>query len=50
MVTLKEQEVRVLDVVSALARKGRVLRLEINGATLEDIFIELTQKSRKEAR
>jgi ABC-2 type transport system ATP-binding protein len=50
VLTLKEHEFRVLDVVSALARKGRVLRLEINGATLEDIFIELTQKSGKETR
>jgi len=50
VVTLKEHESSILDVVSALARKGHVLRLEINGATLEDIFVELTQKSRKEAR
>jgi ABC-2 type transport system ATP-binding protein len=50
VITLKESESGVLDVVSALARKGRVLRLEINGATLEDIFVELTQKSRQEAR
>ena len=28
----------------ALAAHNRVLRLEINGASLEDIFIELTQK------
>ena len=28
----------------ALAAHHRVLRLEINGASLEDIFIELTQK------
>jgi ABC-2 type transport system ATP-binding protein len=49
VVTLKEQETGVLDIVTALARKGRVLRLEINGATLEDIFVELTQKSRQEA-
>jgi ABC-2 type transport system ATP-binding protein len=43
-VTLKEEERRVLELVTALAAKGRVLRIEINGATLEDIFIELTQK------
>jgi len=42
VVTLKEQEARVLDVVSALAGRGRVLRLEVNGASLEDIFVELT--------
>jgi ABC-type multidrug transport system ATPase subunit len=43
-VTLKEEERRVLELVTALAMRARVLRLEINGATLEDIFIELTQK------
>jgi len=43
-VSLKEDERRVLDMVTALATRGRILRIEINGATLEDIFIELTQK------
>jgi ABC-2 type transport system ATP-binding protein len=43
-VALKEEETRVLELVTALAARGRVLRLEINGASLEDIFIELTQK------
>jgi len=41
---MKEEESRVLALVSALAARGRVLRVEINGASLEDIFIELTQK------
>jgi ABC-2 type transport system ATP-binding protein len=41
---LKEEEPRVLELVTALAARGRVLRIEINGASLEDIFIELTQK------
>jgi ABC-type multidrug transport system ATPase subunit len=41
---LKEDESRVLALVSALAARGHVLRIEINGASLEDIFIELTQK------
>ncbi len=50
VVTLKEQDTSVLDVVTALARKGHVLRMEINGATLEDIFVELTQKSRQDTR
>jgi ABC-2 type transport system ATP-binding protein len=49
VVTLKEQDTSVLDVVTALARKGHVLRMEINGATLEDIFVELTQKSRQDS-
>jgi ABC-2 type transport system ATP-binding protein len=43
-VAVKDDEARVLDLVSALARRGRVLRIEINGASLEDVFIELTQK------
>jgi hypothetical protein len=30
--------------VTALAARGHVLRIEINGASLEDIFVELTQK------
>jgi ABC-2 type transport system ATP-binding protein len=43
-VALREDESRVLALVMALAARGRVLRIEINGASLEDIFIELTQK------
>jgi ABC-2 type transport system ATP-binding protein len=43
-VALKDEEARVLALVTALAARGRVLRIEINGASLEDIFIELTQK------
>jgi len=41
---IKEEEPRVLALVSALAARARVLPIEINGASLEDIFIELTQK------
>jgi ABC-2 type transport system ATP-binding protein len=48
VVTLKEEESRVLDVVTDLARKGRVLRLEVSGASLEDIFVELTHSARKQ--
>jgi len=40
---LKTGEVQALDAAAALARKGRVLRVEIGGASLEDIFVELTQ-------
>lgn len=43
-VALKAPETRVLDLVSMLARRGRVLRVEISGASLEDIFVELMQK------
>jgi len=46
VVTIKEEESRVLDVVGALARRGRVLRLEVNGASLEDIFMEITGKTK----
>ena len=42
---LRDEESRVLDLVSQLAKRGRLLRIEINGASLEDIFVELTQKS-----
>jgi ABC-2 type transport system ATP-binding protein len=40
---LKEDEARVLELVTELARRGRVLRVELGGASLEDIFVELTQ-------
>jgi ABC-2 type transport system ATP-binding protein len=46
IVTLKEQESRVVDVVGYLAGQGRVLRLEVNGASLEDIFVQLTSGSK----
>ena len=42
-VALKEQEADVLAFVNELARRGRVLRVELSGASLEDIFVELTQ-------
>ena len=42
---LHDEEARVLELVSLLARRGRLLRIEINGASLEDIFVELTQKT-----
>ena len=40
-VALKAEEARVLELVSELAKKGRVLRVEVSGASLEDIFVEL---------
>ncbi len=42
---LKSEEAQALDAVSALAKMGRVLRVEIGGASLEDIFVELTEKN-----
>lgn len=42
--TVKEREGRVLDVITTLARNRNVVRVELNSASLEDIFIELTKK------
>jgi ABC-2 type transport system ATP-binding protein len=44
-VTLKEDDQGILAVVGALAARGRLLRLEVSGASLEDIFVELTQRT-----
>jgi ABC-2 type transport system ATP-binding protein len=41
---VQDDEVRVLALATRLSEMGPVLRVEISGATLEDIFIELTQK------
>ena len=40
---VKAQEGHVLDVITALARDRNVLRIEVNGASLEDVFVELTR-------
>ena len=42
---LKAEEARVLELVTELARNRRVLRVEISGASLEDIFVELTKEA-----
>lgn len=39
---VKADEAVVLGTVAALARKGRLLRVELNGASLEDVFVQLT--------
>jgi ABC-2 type transport system ATP-binding protein len=41
---LRDEEARVLELVAALARQGRILRIEIGGASLEDVFVALTQR------
>ena len=33
----------MLALVSELAKRGRVLRVELGGASLEDVFVELTR-------
>jgi ABC-2 type transport system ATP-binding protein len=48
VVTLKAQDGAPLDLVARLGQLGRVRRLEVSGASLEDIFIELTAQ-RKES-
>ncbi|MGE5243540.1 MAG: ABC transporter ATP-binding protein [Betaproteobacteria bacterium] len=40
-----EDERRVLELVAALAGRGGLLRVEIGGASLEDVFIELTRRA-----
>jgi ABC-2 type transport system ATP-binding protein len=41
---LRDDEARVLELVARMARQGRILRVEIGGASLEDVFVELTQQ------
>jgi len=45
---LKTEEGRVMEIVSALTHGRRVLRVEVRGASLEDIFVELTTQQAKE--
>ena len=44
-VSLKVEEADVLGIVHGLSKRGRVLRVEVSGASLEDIFVELTQQA-----
>ena len=41
---VRAEEPRVLELVGELAKKGRVLHVEIKGASLEDIFVELLKE------
>lgn len=42
-IALRAEESRVLELASALARRAQLLHLEVRGASLEDIFLELTR-------
>jgi ABC-2 type transport system ATP-binding protein len=42
-IALKADEARVLEWLSSLARRSRILHVEMSGASLEDIFVTLTQ-------
>ena len=44
---LKEPESKVLALVSQMATRGRVRRVEVGGATLEDVFVQLTREARE---
>ncbi|HXE79924.1 MAG TPA: ABC transporter ATP-binding protein [Vicinamibacterales bacterium] len=46
-VVLRQDESDVLALVSAVAARGQVLRIEIGGATLEDVFVELMQRGER---
>jgi ABC-2 type transport system ATP-binding protein len=44
---LRASESQVLEWVSSLSRRGKLLHAELSGASLEDIFIELTKKEKE---
>jgi ABC-2 type transport system ATP-binding protein len=46
---LKDDEHQVLAAVSRLASSGRVRRIEVGGASLEDVFVKLTAADREGA-
>jgi ABC-2 type transport system ATP-binding protein len=46
-VALREDEIRVLELAVDLARRGRARRVEVGGASLEDIFVDLTERGRR---
>jgi ABC-type multidrug transport system ATPase subunit len=42
---LRDEEARVLELVAALGRHGRIQRVEITGGSLEDVFVQLTKQT-----
>jgi ABC-2 type transport system ATP-binding protein len=44
---VKDEGARVLELTDTLARHGRLLGLEVNGASLEDVFVDLTQRAER---
>ena len=47
-IALREDETRVLELVTELSRRAQVLRVEIGGASLEDVFVQLMSGAGKE--
>ena len=43
-IALREPEQQVLELVTALSKRAQVLRVEIGGASLEDMFVELMDR------
>ena len=46
---LKDSEQQVLALVTDIASRGRVMRVEVSGASLEDVFVDLTTAGEGEA-